>query len=182
MELASIPNEILSEMCQNILMFLQYEKTEVDLNKILQQLQISNLNVKMTCLQEMVNEICCHYRDALSKRLSAETFLENMRASKLYSEEKITIIADIWEKQKKVSSEEIKEHLNVGQLLDLDWKLSMSMSSSSCKNLHNPSVTLLVKVLQTNGDIVQKSFEMTIEQFQSLSKQLEDTKSVLETT
>lgn len=52
------------------------------------------------------------------------------------------------------------------QLVDMQWKLGMAVSSDTCRSLNSPYVTLLLKVADPSGHICQKSFEMTIPQFQ----------------
>lgn len=41
----------------------------------------------------------------------------------------------------------------------------MTISSDSCKSLNSPFVTMLIRVLNPNGDILEKAFEMTLDQF-----------------
>ena len=48
----------------------------------------------------------------------------------------------------------------------MDWKLTMAISSSACKSLNSPSVTLLLHVMDSNGDVSKKAVEMTVSQFQ----------------
>jgi len=52
------------------------------------------------------------------------------------------------------------------QLIDLQWKLGVSVGSSSCKNLNSPFVTMTIKVAEPSGHLKTRSFEMTIAQFQ----------------
>uniref|UniRef100_A0A665VE51 TBC1 domain family member 4 n=1 Tax=Echeneis naucrates TaxID=173247 RepID=A0A665VE51_ECHNA len=52
------------------------------------------------------------------------------------------------------------------QLVDIQWKLGMAVSSDTCRSLNSPYVTLLLKIVEPSGQIYQRSFEMTIPQFQ----------------
>ena len=56
-------------------------------------------------------------------------------------------------------------HLNVLQLVDMQWSLGMSMASSNCRNLNSPFVTVLLKVAQPSGNVTQHSFEMSVLEF-----------------
>lgn len=59
------------------------------------------------------------------------------------------------------------EHLlGVGRLVDLQWKLGMATSSNLCRNLSSLFVTMVIKVADPSGDVIAKSFEMTIPEFQ----------------
>lgn len=52
------------------------------------------------------------------------------------------------------------------QLVDMQWKLGMAVSSDTCRSLNSPYVSLLLKIIEPSGQISQRSFEMTIPQFQ----------------
>uniref|UniRef100_A0A4W3H5D4 COMM domain-containing protein n=1 Tax=Callorhinchus milii TaxID=7868 RepID=A0A4W3H5D4_CALMI len=64
------------------------------------------------------------------------------------------------------SPEDAKNMLTMGQLVDLQWKLGMAVSSDS---------------LADSSDVISRSFEMTIPQFQNFSKQFREMASVRET-
>lgn len=44
----------------------------------------------------------------------------------------------------------------------------MAVSSDTCRSLNSPFVCLLLKIVEPSGQICQRSFEMTIPQFQVL--------------
>ncbi len=48
----------------------------------------------------------------------------------------------------------------------MQWKLGMAVSSDTCRSLNSPYVSLLLKIVEPSGQICQRSFEMTIPQFQ----------------
>ncbi|XP_058404294.1 COMM domain-containing protein 6 isoform X1 [Diceros bicornis minor] len=52
------------------------------------------------------------------------------------------------------------------QLIDFQWKLGMAVSSDSCRSLKYPYVAVMLKVADHSGHVKNKSFEMTIPQFQ----------------
>uniref|UniRef100_A0A669DSV8 TBC1 domain family member 4 n=1 Tax=Oreochromis niloticus TaxID=8128 RepID=A0A669DSV8_ORENI len=52
------------------------------------------------------------------------------------------------------------------ELVDMQWKLGMAVSSDTCRSLNSPFVCLLLKIVEPSGQICQRSFEMTIPQFQ----------------
>ena len=47
----------------------------------------------------------------------------------------------------------------------MKWKLSVGVSSSSCRSLNSPYITALVTVSDPSGTPSTKSFEMTIGEF-----------------
>ncbi|XP_030056464.1 COMM domain-containing protein 6 isoform X2 [Microcaecilia unicolor] len=73
-----------------------------------------------------------------------------------------------------------KERKENYQLVDFQWKLGVAVSSDSCRSLNHPYVTVMLKVADYSGQIVSKSFEMTIPQFQNFFKQFKEMAAVLE--
>ncbi|XP_077984466.1 COMM domain-containing protein 6-like isoform X2 [Glandiceps talaboti] len=71
--------------------------------------------------------------------------------------------------------------LNIGQLVDLKWKLGMGISSDSCRNLNSPYVAITITVADPSGHHITRTFEMTIPEFQNFYKQMKEMASVLET-
>ncbi|XP_056681864.1 COMM domain-containing protein 6-like [Monodelphis domestica] len=67
------------------------------------------------------------------------------------------------------------------KLLDLQWKVSMAVSSDNCRSLKSPYAALMLKVADQSGQITNKSFEMTIPQFQHFFKQFKEMAAVIET-
>ena len=56
--------------------------------------------------------------------------------------------------------------VNVGTLQKLEWKVSVGMSSSNCKNLDAPIVTLLFTLKDSTGKDVKNSMELNLKEFQ----------------
>jgi hypothetical protein len=71
--------------------------------------------------------------------------------------------------------------LSVGQLIEMKWKLGVAMSSSSCRSLGVPYVTMVLSVADASGLVKDHSFEMSIAEFQNFSKQVKEMGAVLET-
>ncbi|KAM4863288.1 COMM domain-containing protein 6 isoform X1 [Urocitellus parryii] len=67
------------------------------------------------------------------------------------------------------------------QLVDFQWKLGMAVSSDSCRSLKYPYVAVMLKVADHSGQVKNKSFEMTIPQFQNFYRQFKDIAAIIET-
>lgn len=67
------------------------------------------------------------------------------------------------------------------QLLDFQWKLGMAVSSDSCRSLKYPYVAVMLKVRDHAGQVKNKSFEMTIPQFQNFYRQFKEIAAIMET-
>ncbi|XP_029792468.1 COMM domain-containing protein 6 isoform X3 [Suricata suricatta] len=57
----------------------------------------------------------------------------------------------------------------------------MAVSSDSCRSLKYPYVSVLLKVADPSGQVKNKSFEMTIPQFQNFYRQFKEIAAVIET-
>ena len=55
----------------------------------------------------------------------------------------------------------------------MKWKLSVGVSSSSCRSLNAPYITALVTVTDPSGELQEKSFEMTIAEFRVSLRKIE---------
>ena len=67
------------------------------------------------------------------------------------------------------------------QLIDFQWKLGMAVSSDSCRSLKYPYVAVMLKVADHSGQVKNKSFEMTIPQFQNFYRQFKEIAAIIET-
>ncbi|XP_003802093.1 COMM domain-containing protein 6 [Otolemur garnettii] len=67
------------------------------------------------------------------------------------------------------------------QLIDLQWKLGMAVSSDTCRSLKYSYVAVMLKVADLSGQVKNKSFEMTIPQFQNFCRQFKEIAAVTET-
>lgn len=47
----------------------------------------------------------------------------------------------------------------------MDWKLGMAMSSSGCRSLNTPHVTLHLKVTESRGAVQYHNIEMSLPEF-----------------
>ncbi|XP_058246983.1 COMM domain-containing protein 6 isoform X2 [Hemibagrus wyckioides] len=77
--------------------------------------------------------------------------------------------------------QEVQAVASTGQLVDIQWKLGMAVSSDTCRSLNSPYISVLMKIADTSGEISYKSFEMTVLQFQNFYRQFKEIASVLET-
>jgi hypothetical protein len=53
----------------------------------------------------------------------------------------------------------------VGQLIDFQWKLGVSVKSSDCNNLGNPFVAVKIRVMSDNGKVEPHTFELSLPEF-----------------
>ncbi|EDO40437.1 predicted protein [Nematostella vectensis] len=175
----TIPQDILAEVCQDVALFLQYKITQIPLDRYKKKLQ----EMELQCDPKTVfNVISYVFRSAGKKNCSVDQLISELNSSMLWSVSSLAVIKRIWTEQGKfICSPDLAKTLNVGQLVDMGWKLSMGMSSSSCRSLNAPFITAAITVASPSGDLTTKSLEMTILEFKKFSSHLREIASVLET-
>ena len=68
-----------------------------------------------------------------------------------------------------------------GALTGLQWKLGVSLASSSCKSLMSPYVALSFNVRDTNGDLKVHTTELTYKEFVDLHATVKEVAARMET-
>lgn len=130
----------------------------------------------------LLNAISYIFRSAAKAKLPTEKLIAELKSSLCWKENTLSVLKHVWNEQGKIlSSSDLTETLNVGQLLDMKWKLSVGVSSSSCRSLNSPYITVLVTVTDPSGGVSSKSFEMAIGEFKKFASQMREIASVLET-
>jgi len=71
--------------------------------------------------------------------------------------------------------------LRLGQLMGLDWKLGVGISSSHCRALNSPFVSLVLRVAEPDGRVTAHALELTLAQFQEFSKTFREIRQQLDT-
>ena len=61
---------------------------------------------------------------------------------------------------------EVNSEVNIGHLVDFDWKVGMACTSNHCKNLDAPIVTVKFHLKDDSNQAYSKTIEMTLAEFQ----------------
>lgn len=182
--IGKLPQDLLAELCQRVMLYLQHHTPGVDAMDLQQRFHGAGIGLHVIKLETMINLISFVFRTAAKNSIPAEELAVTLaNSSNKWSKQAVQVIRHVWSEQGKFLAAEatIKSMVTVGQLVDLQWKMGMTVSSSNCKSLNCPYVTVTLKVAETAGQITNKSFEMSIPQFQNFFKQFKEMASVLET-
>ena len=88
------------------------------------------------------------------------------------SEAAITVVVRSWTatEEARTSAEggvaAAKKAFTIGQLMGVEWKLGVTVSSSHCQQLLAPFVALVFRVADSNGTIETQHIELTYAEFQ----------------
>ncbi|XP_055492706.1 COMM domain-containing protein 6 isoform X2 [Leucoraja erinacea] len=181
--ISKLPQDLFAEVCQQIMLYLQCKTPGVNTLELVERLQNAGVELDAEATKEIVHVISLIFRAAAQSSMSAEELVTKLAgSSSKWSKQALQAIRHVWNEQGKlvVTAEDAKHMLTVGQLVDLQWKLGMAMSSDGCRSLNYLYVTMVLKVANPSGDIIRRSFEMTIPQFQNFSKQFRELAAVLE--
>ncbi|KAM3607841.1 uncharacterized protein V6R79_014994 [Siganus canaliculatus] len=173
--------DLLAEMCQHILTHLQ---GGVDPAKISDSFQRAGVRVDHQALQSMIRYLLLTFRSAGKSKLSGDEFVLRLEtSSQKWAKASLQVLHRLWSEYGAVvhAQQEVQTMLSINQLVDMQWKLGMAVSSDACRSLNSPYVSLLLKIVDPSGQICQRSFEMTIPQFQNFHKQFKEMAAVMET-
>ncbi|KAF7668150.1 hypothetical protein LDENG_00030310 [Lucifuga dentata] len=182
--IARLSPDLLSEACQHILTYLQGQIPGVDSTEISDRFQRAGVRLDHENLQNIIRFLLLTFRSAGKSNLSADELVSRLEEGKSkWPKASLQVMHRLWSEQGTSvhAQQEAYAMLSIGQLVDMQWKLGMAVSSDSCRSLNSPYVSLLLKIAEPSGQICQKSFEMTIPQFQNFHKQFKEMAAVMET-
>ncbi|XP_053869229.1 COMM domain-containing protein 6 [Malaclemys terrapin pileata] len=179
-----IPKDLFAELCERIIQHLHCQIAGVNTVELCQRLQTAGVEMKVADLAKIINVVSFLFGTAAKNNLSAEELSTGLgNAISMLPKHAVQVIRHIWNEQGKsiIMSEDARNMATVGQIIDIQWKLGMAVSSDSCRSLKYPYVTMTLKVAEPSGQIMSKSFEMTVPQFQDFFRHFKEIAAVLET-
>ncbi|KAM4609278.1 COMM domain-containing protein 6 [Polymixia lowei] len=174
--------DLLAETCQHILNYLQGQARGVDSSEISDRFQRVGVSLDQEALQNIIRFLLLTFRSAGKSNLSGDDLVLRLEEGK-WPKATLQVVHRLWSEQGALvhAQQEAQAMLSIGQLVDMQWKLGMAVSSDTCRSLNSPYVSLLLKIADPSGEIYQRSFEMTVPQFQNFHKQFKEMAAALET-
>ncbi|KAJ8404621.1 hypothetical protein AAFF_G00334840 [Aldrovandia affinis] len=182
--IGSLPADLFAETCQQILTQLQGQAQAIDVAEISERFQKAGIRLDLEAVQAITKLLSFNFRSAAKNVLSAEQLIAGlMESCSKWSKPALQVVRKLWSDQGTLvcGHQGVQAAVSVGQLVDVQWKLGMAVSSDTCRSLNSPYVSLLLKTTDTSGLMSNKSFEMTIPQFQNFFRQFKEMAAVLET-
>ncbi|XP_012689445.1 COMM domain-containing protein 6 isoform X1 [Clupea harengus] len=179
-----LPPDVFAETCQQILAHLQGQSSAVDLPKICVTFQRAGIDLEWKALQSIIRLLSSNFRTAAKNNLTADQLVARLgEGSRHWAKAVLQVVHQLWSEHGSLihTYQEAHAMASIGQMVDMQWKLGMAVSSDTCRSLNSPYVSLLLKVADTSGEVSYKSFEMTIPQFQNFHSQFKDISAALET-
>lgn len=176
--------DLLAEACQHILTYLQGHTRGVDSAEISDSFQRAGVRFNNEALQDIVRFLMLTFRSAGKSNLSADDLVSKLEeGSNKWAKASLQVLHRLWTEHGALvqAQQKVEATLSIGQLVDMQWRLGMAVSSDTCRSLNSPYVTLLLKIVEPSGQICHRSFEMTIPQFQNFHKQFKEMAAVMET-
>lgn len=180
--LNSVKPEDLTELGCEVLQFLQYKIGAINTEKWRKKLQETFKEFDLQKTQSIINALIYTYRSAAQTSMTDEQFTTELASSMVFSDTTCTTLSNLWSMQgKQLMSCRLTEHaLGVGQLIDVQWKVGVAMSSDTCKQLNSPFVSLTLTVADPGGNLKTYPLELTMDQFRNFTNQLKEIGKVLE--
>ncbi|XP_037542984.1 COMM domain-containing protein 6 [Nematolebias whitei] len=179
-----LPPDVLKDACQHVLTYLQGQSSGVDSAEISHRFQRAGVTLDHEALQSIIRFLLLTFRSGGKNKLPADELLSKLEeGSNKWSKASLQVLHVLWSEHGALvhAQQEAQSMLSIGQLVDVQWKLGMAVSSDTCRSLNSPYVCLLLKITESSGQIRQRSFEMTIPQFQNFHQQLKEMAAIMET-
>ncbi|XP_045203244.2 COMM domain-containing protein 6-like [Mercenaria mercenaria] len=178
----ALKQEDLTELGSEVLQFLQYKIGAVNTEKWRQKLEGYAKETDLQKTQNIINALIYTFRSAARNRTNIEEFTAELASSMVFSDTTRTTLCNLWSMQgKQLMSCSLGDHvLGVGQLIDVQWKVGMAVSSDTCRQLNSPFVTLTLTVADSGGNLKTHPLELTMDQFRNFTNQLKEIGKVLE--
>ncbi|XP_036965813.1 COMM domain-containing protein 6 [Acanthopagrus latus] len=176
--------DLLADACQHILTYLQGQTRGVDSAEISDSVQRAGVRLYTEALQNVIRFLLLTFRSAGKSNLSADDLVSRLEeGSNKWPKASLQVLHRLWSEHGASvhAQQKLQATLSISQLVDMQWKLGMAVSSDICRSLNSPYVSLLLKVVEPSGQICQKSFELTVPQFQNFHKQFKEMAAVMET-
>lgn len=176
--------DVLAEACQRVLTYLQGQTRGVDSAEISDSFQRAGVRLEHEALQNIVRFLLLTFRSAGKSNLSGDELVSRLEeGSNRWPKASLQVMRGLWGEQGALvhAQQEVQATLSIGQLVDLQWKLGMAVSSDTCRSLNSPYVSLLLRIAEPSGHVSQRSFELTVPQFQNFHKQIKEMAAVMET-
>ncbi|KAM6978680.1 COMM domain-containing protein 6 [Tautogolabrus adspersus] len=176
--------DLLAEACQHILTYLQGHTRGVDSAEMSDVFQKAGVSLEHDALQNMLRYLLLTFRSAGQRNLSGDDLVSRLEeSSNKWPKASLQVLHKLWSEHGASvhAQQEVHSMLSISQLVDMQWKLGMAVSSDTCRSLNSPYVSLLLKIVEPSGQITHRSFEMTIPQFQNFHKQFKEMAAVMET-
>ncbi|XP_031442418.1 COMM domain-containing protein 6 isoform X2 [Clupea harengus] len=146
--------------------------------------QRAGIDLEWKALQSIIRLLSSNFRTAAKNNLTADQLVARLgEGSRHWAKAVLQVVHQLWSEHGSLihTYQEAHAMASIGQMVDMQWKLGMAVSSDTCRSLNSPYVSLLLKVADTSGEVSYKSFEMTIPQFQNFHSQFKDISAALET-
>ncbi|XP_072252719.1 COMM domain-containing protein 6 [Leuresthes tenuis] len=179
-----LPPDLLTEACEHILVYLQGKTSGVDSAEVSQTFQRAGVRLHHEALQSIIRFLTLTFRSGGKSNLSADELVTKLEeGSSKWSKASLQVLRGLWSEQGALvhAQQEARAMHSVAQLVDMEWKLGTAVSSDTCRSLNSPYVTVLLKYVEPSGQISQRSFEMTVPQFQNFHKQFKEIAALMET-
>ena len=168
------------EMCQDVIAFLLSDAPFINTENyelVMAAQSLDTLASAQTCIEALI----FIFRNAATQKLSPDALVGELKSSMEWSDGVLAIVQHVWKEEGQALCDKPKDVLTVGQLVSMDWKLGVSISSSACRSLNSPHVSLLLKVADPAGTVQQHSVEMSVSEFQNFAAQLKEMANTLDT-
>ncbi|KNC47112.1 COMM domain-containing protein 6 [Thecamonas trahens ATCC 50062] len=180
--LNEFPVLYVEQLTTEVVRYLRYNAGVVSAKKYHDALRAEGVDIAVDECQHAINAMIYLMTGVIKARLKPNKFGQALLMFTGLIKSVITVIVKVWAEQAEVLlTDATAKEIHVGELLSLDWKVGVSVASSTCSSLNTPFVTLLVRVADADGVITSRACELSIAQFMDVAQNFEDIAELMKT-
>lgn len=192
--LAAASQETFESLAKDVFRFDETSYGGIDTPKFSQAFRDAGIQLSDEDVQNSINYL--HYISRGCNRYKVGGDVESLRgALENYtdlSEAAIAAVVRSWQaaendrmdgapKEEECNIAAVERAFSIGELVGLEWKLGVAISSNRCQNLSAPFVELIFRVADRNGMVSTQHLELTYLEFQEMVKTFAHVATQLET-
>ncbi|KAI6651572.1 COMM domain-containing protein 6-like [Oopsacas minuta] len=178
----AIPSGLLLEMCQDVIAWITHSATFLN-TEYYQEMCFYYVEPVGQTISAVMDSIQFIFECGAKVKATSAHLVSDLKQVLLLSQDKLQVFQEVWESEGSTLIESLQTptDLSIGKLVAFDWKLSVAISSSSCKNLTSARVDVRLKVSNPDGQVTTHSFSLSLPEFHNFAKQIRDMVHILET-
>lgn len=173
--LNQFPVLFLEQLATEAVRYLHANAGVVQAVEYQRNLKAEHVKLSVAECQYAINAMLYLMSGVIKAKLSPKNFARGLVMYTGLNPPAVEVIAKVWSEQgEAMLTPEAQKDLHIGELRSLEWKLGVTVASSSCSALNSPFVSMVARVADPDGRIASRAFELTVSEFLEMAQQFED--------
>mmetsp|Transcript_50809 Transcript_50809/g.99604 ORF Transcript_50809/g.99604 Transcript_50809/m.99604 type:complete len:204 (+) Transcript_50809:53-664(+) len=183
--LNAFPAGVVTQMVSEIVAVMSQRIGEVDANKYHKILKSEGHQCQPEQVSSAINALTFVFRNLIAAAAAPDAVEGLLKKHADLSPAVVGVVVEAWTRNSKdgaivTGAEQLGRTLRLGQLVGFEWKLGVGVSSSNCKALNAPFVSVVLKVSDADGKVDHFPVELQLHEFQDFARTFRDISQQLE--